>query len=62
MQLMTNSQNQKHKEWVELNYSVVTHLCCSWIPRISLVKTKLTTYNKTGSTTYQKCEGRKCYG
>jgi hypothetical protein len=35
-----------------------THLCCSWIPRTSLVKTKLTTYNSTDSTTYKHVEAQ----
>jgi hypothetical protein len=50
------------QERMELNYSVFTRLCCSWIPRISFVKTKLTMYNSTHSATYQKCRGGKHHG
>jgi hypothetical protein len=58
----TKSRHQKHKEWTEWNYSVFTRICRSWITRISLVKTKLTTYNSTGSITYHKCTGEKRHG
>jgi hypothetical protein len=48
----TKRLHQKHRERQELKYSVFTHFCRSWIPGISLSKTKLTTYNLFGSITH----------
>lgn len=46
-----NKQHQEHKEQMKWKYNVFTHLCSSGIPRISLVKAKLTTYNSTSNIT-----------
>jgi hypothetical protein len=46
----------------EVNYSVFTCLCHSLIPRNCLVKTKLTTYNSTCTTTYKRSRGGRCHG
>jgi hypothetical protein len=42
MQAATKCWHEKHKEQME-SYNVFTSVCHSWIPCISMVKTKLTT-------------------
>jgi len=58
----TNSRHQEHNELMEWNYNVFTHICRSWISRISSAKPKLARYNSICFTTYQIWGDGKRYG
>jgi hypothetical protein len=57
-------QNRQGTNGVELFflYCMFTRFCHSRVPRLCLVKTKLTTYNSTSSTTCQNYTCGKRYG